>query len=287
MSQAMRLLCFSPRPQKHARLAMVVLLTTGIAGCAVPRRSISSLVSVERTRHRAPAPKGNESTLSFQSAKQRLEHLLAEAQQEVTFYCGCTYRVRGISPSTGHLETRTAIDRRSCGYAPRRVNERAERLEWEHVVPAYAFGHRRAAWIEGHADCGSRRGRKCARKVDDVFRRMEADMHNLVPAIGELNGDRANHPMGIVRGESRRYGRCDFEVEGGVVEPTESIRGDIARIYLYMHDTYPGTDVLQGRKMMFDAWSEADPPDAWECAREKLIAAEQGNRNSVVRTACE
>jgi len=31
--------------------------------------------------------------------------------------------------------------------------------------------------------------------------RSEADMHNLVPAIGEINGDRSNYPYGNIRGE--------------------------------------------------------------------------------------
>lgn len=35
---------------------------------------------------------------------------------------------------------------------------------------------------------------------------MEADLHNLTPAVGELNGDRSNLPYGIVKGEPREYG---------------------------------------------------------------------------------
>ena len=46
----------------------------------------------------------------------------------------------------------------------------ASRVEWEHVVPAWQFGHQRQCWQDG--------GRKnCAK--DPVYRKMESDMHNL------------------------------------------------------------------------------------------------------------
>ena len=39
---------------------------------------------------------------------------------------------------------------------------------------------------------------------------MEADLHNLVPAIGEINGDRSNFTFEHIDGEERVYGACDF-----------------------------------------------------------------------------
>ena len=38
------------------------------------------------------------------------------------------------------------------------------------------------------------------------FKRMEADMFNLFPAIGEVNGLRSNYPMTIIEGEEREFG---------------------------------------------------------------------------------
>jgi deoxyribonuclease-1 len=63
---------------------------------------------------------------------------------------------------------------------------------------------------------------------------MEAELHNLVPSVGELNAARSNLPYGEVPGEPRGYGACDFEVAGGVVEPAIEVRGDLARVYLAM-----------------------------------------------------
>lgn len=60
---------------------------------------------------------------------------------------------------------------------------------------------------------------------------MQADMYNLVLAVGELNTDRSNYHFSIIPVEKREYGACDFEVDGKLVEAKEDIRGDIARTY--------------------------------------------------------
>lgn len=71
-------------------------------------------------------------------------------------------------------------------------------------------------------------GRKCCtrRGVDPAFMEAHNDLHNLLPAGGELNGDRSNHPFGAVDEEPRAYGECDFEVGGRpkVAEPPTSAR---------------------------------------------------------------
>ena len=112
-------------------------------------------------------------------------------------------------------------------------------LQWEHVVPAEAFGRSLRVWREGHPDCVNSKGkaykgRRCAKKVSKLFRRMEADLHNLQPAIGEVNGDRSNYSMQEIAGEAREYGACDVEIDRRKIEPKEAIRGDIARTYFYM-----------------------------------------------------
>ncbi len=168
-------------------------------------------------------------------------------------------------------------------------------MEWEHVVPAWHFGHLRKCWSDGHALCvrsngASFKGRECCKKsgVDDEFRRIEADLHNLVPSVGELNGDRLNHPYGIVSGEPRKYGQCDFEVNLGdpvaerVAEPVVVVRGDVARIWLYMSETY-GIPVSVEDRLMFTGWALVDPVDRWEILRDERIEAAQGNRNPYVR----
>ncbi len=156
-------------------------------------------------------------------------------------------------------------------------------------VPAYYFGSKRACWKKGNARCVKAdgtafKGRACCSKVDKTFQKIEADLHNLTPAVGELNGDRSNLPYGIVKGEPREYGHCDFEIGGSpkVTEPRNEVRGDAARIWLYMTDTY-GIPLTDTEREMFEAWSQADPPDRWEKLRDQRIEAAQGNHNEYVK----
>ena len=112
-------------------------------------------------------------------------------------------------------------------------------------------------------------------------------MFNLYPAIGEVNGRRSNYSMAIIKGEKREFGKCDVEIKNKKVEPKESIRGEIARTYLYMDSVYPGRGIISKKKRkLFDSWNKSDPVDELECERAKMIEKIQGNRNDVVMRDC-
>lgn len=204
------------------------------------------------------------------------------ADHRIDFYCGCAF-------TPNKTKSGGVIDATGCGYTPRKNKKRGRVLEWEHVMPAYFFGHTRACWAKGDAKCVKSdgkafKGRECCGRVDETFKKIEADLHNLTPAVGELNGDRSNKPYGIVDGEPRAYGACDFEigVKPSVTEPPDNVRGDAARIWLYMSDTY-NIKLTPAQRKMFEEWSGADPVDEWERLRDTRIDAAQGNRNPFVK----
>ncbi|WP_372833954.1 endonuclease [Pontibacterium sp.] len=201
---------------------------------------------------------------SFSKSKRILAEIYAD--QPVSFYCGCDYKKQG---------KKLIPDLDSCGYDPRKNAKRAKRIEWEHVMPAWAFGHQLQCWQDG--------GRKNCRKNPD-FKQMEADMHNLVPAVGEVNGDRSNYRFGMLEGEKRAYGSCDVEIDfkARKAEPAPYLRGDIARTYFYMRDMY-GVRLSKQQRRMFEAWAKQDPVDDWERKRNDLIEERQGNRNPYVK----
>jgi len=94
----------------------------------------------------------------------------------------------------------------------------------------------------------------------------------------------------MITGEKRDFGNCDMEIDtqAGIAEPSERIRGDIARTYKYMDSAYPGHGIIGGSSVkLFDAWDNQDPVDAWECERCKRIEAIQGNENPIVKAACQ
>ncbi len=62
----------------------------------------------------------------------------------------------------------------------------------------------------------------------------------------------------------------------------ESIQGDVARVWLYMSDTYD-IRLSQQERAMFEAWHAADPVDTFELLRDQRIEAIQGNKDRWVR----
>ncbi|NLS43747.1 deoxyribonuclease I [BEV proteobacterium] len=186
-----------------------------------------------------------------------------------SFYCGCRISWDGKKGTP---------DLASCGYTVRKNADRAQRIEWEHVVPAWQFGHQRQCWQEG--------GRKnCTR--DEVYRDMETDLHNLQPSIGEVNGDRGNFIYGQWNGGDGQYGQCAMKIDfkNKLAEPPERARGAIARTYFYMRDRYQ-LRLSNQQTQLFTAWDKRYPVTFWECTRDQRIAERQGNHNPYVQQAC-
>ena len=206
---------------------------------------------------------------SFSEAKQIATNVIYKDHQ-TTFYCGCDYQT---------IEKKNRVDLASCGYQPRKNEKRASRVEWEHIVSAWQLGHQRQCWQNG--------GRKNCTKTDPIFKMMAADLHNLVPAIGEANGDRSNYQFGMIEGEARKYGQCDFEVDfkAKTTEPTDTIRGDIARITFYMRDQY-GLRISPQQTKLLTAWARLDPVDQWECEKNMRVEQVQGNLNPHISHGC-
>ncbi|WP_286009770.1 endonuclease [Salinicola avicenniae] len=200
---------------------------------------------------------------SFSAAK-RVAESEVYYDQDQTFYCGCAF------------DFEAGPDLASCGYEIRKQPARAARIEWEHVMPAYDFGRQRQCWQEG--------GRRNCRANDPVFREAEADLQNLVPSVGEVNGDRSNMRYGMIAGaDAYQYGQCQAKVSfpERIFEPPADVRGDIARTYWYMRDTY-GIQISRQQQQLFQAWANADPVSDWERERNRRIAAIQGAGNPYV-----
>jgi deoxyribonuclease-1 len=226
---------------------------------------------------------------SFSKAK-KLALTQVYKDHHESFYCGCSFN------------NKKQVDQASCGYEPRtpitksgKENIRDNRIEWEHVLPASKMG--------SHLACGGterrqfsqcvksngklKSGRDCCQKVNRDFRKAHNDLVNLTPAIGEVNADRSNLAYAEIIGESRAYGQCDFEYDtvNKTVEPAEIIRGDIARVQLYLEHTYGdvlGFTFSSEKRTMLERWNEKDPVSDWEIERNQRICKAQGSGNELV-----
>lgn len=219
---------------------------------------------------------GNTTNDSFSKAKKMLGQVYAD--HRVTFYCGATYDERGNVTLPDGFET------------PKH-EKRADRIEWEHALPAENFGQTFVEWREGSPECVDNRGkafkgRKCAEKVNPEYRMMQADMYNLYPAIGAVNAMRSNFNYQMLAGEPATFGTCDMKIADRKAEPPARARGQIARTYFYMQDAYSRYHMSRQQEQLMGAWDRQHPVDAWECSRAKRIEAMQGNENKFVKQPC-
>ncbi|ECW8954953.1 deoxyribonuclease [Campylobacter lari] len=193
---------------------------------------------------------------NFNESKKELVKLYESlgSTYQYDFYCNAPFKSNKKEKYTKFEVVKSDL------YTPRneytkkgKINQRAKRIEWEHIMPAQNFGKHLPCWREG--------GRKACQK-DSLFVKMEADKQNLVPAIGEVNGDRSNFryaeaPLNL---EYTQYGNCkvytDFKAKR--FYPANYSKGWIARSYLYMSKTYNIRLSDQERKLM-ESWDKQYP----------------------------
>lgn len=226
------------------------------------------------------ADTGNITNQSFNKAKKMLEKdIYTEDSERITLYCNAKFDTQKniIAPE---------------GFETNKYVKRAKRLEWEHVVPAENFGRTFPEWREGHKSCENSKkqaykGRRCAEKVNDEYKLMQADMYNLYPAIGAVNASRSNYNFTMLANQKSSFGSCEMKVSNRKVEPPEASRGMIARTYLYMDHTYSRFSISNQQRQLMNAWSKQYPVSSWECERGRRIAELQVNINAVLINSCE
>ena len=118
-----------------------------------------------------------------------------------------------------------------------------------------------------------------------------ADMHHVRPVDKGVNSSRGNKPYGNSNNGKAKYGSDPaVGVLGGTYnstyyEPNDNVKGDVARICLYMYvrwNTDWGCDsleeVFESIEVLLE-WCALDPVDTWEMGRNEVVGAIQGNRN--------
>ena len=119
-----------------------------------------------------------------------------------------------------------------------------------------------------------------------------ADLHHIRPTDNKVNSTRGNLKYGNVNGgKSAIGGNAASGVLGGYsgsgyFEPLDNVKGDVARICLYVYVRYGGsyskcssiTNVFQSVDVLLE-WCAMDPVDTWEMGRNEVVENYQGNRN--------
>lgn len=103
-------------------------------------------------------------------------------------------------------------------------------------------------------------GARCCREKDSLYRAYDRDIFNIMPVVKE---------------------RPSMDVE-----PPLHIRGNIARVYLYMNAQY-GLNLSYKEQLLYLKWHNEDKVDEKECAVHKQIFQIQGRSNPWIKPACE
>lgn len=219
---------------------------------------------------------GNTTNDSFSKVKKMLDREVYTTYRK-TIYCNADFnRDRLITLPRGFVATSHP--------------KRAMKVEWEHAVPAENFGRAFSEWRDGHPECVHKgkpfKGRNCAEKVNMEYRYMQADMHNLFPAIGAINAARSNFQYSELPDEPTSFGVCNVKISGKRFEPPVHAKGQLARAALYMDAAYPKYRLSDQQKRLFSVWDEKYSPDAWECERSRRIKKLQGNGNPFIDRKC-
>ena len=208
---------------------------------------------------------------NFSEAKKSA--LILFQHEPKTFYCQCPFDSQGY------------LNLKSCHYQSH-TNKRIKKIEFEHIVPAHRFGHTLDCWaVKDKSQTKRMNGRKSCQKQSLVFNKMEADLHNLVPVIGEINEARSNYAFTEFRNNNQnlKYGACDivFNAKRKLVQPSKRIRGSIARAYLYMSKRYQ-MPLNKSEIKLFNVWNKTYPPEKWEIEWNQRVAKVQGNFNTFI-----
>lgn len=134
----------------------------------------------------------------------------------------------------------------------------------------------------------------------------QSDLFELWPSDGYVNGLRGNLPYGYVIVSEDSYnstsgaliGPCDTDpddYQGDCFEPTDDLKGDLARSYFYLATAYwnlwdccdeaavNGSDIKTWQENMLREWHELDPVNKQERKRNQAIYENwQHNRNPYI-----
>ncbi|WP_381803171.1 endonuclease I family protein [Streptomyces niveus] len=144
--------------------------------------------------------------------------------------------------------------------------------------------NREHVWAQSHGDFGTSQG-------------PGTDVHHLRPEDVQVNGIRGNKDFD--NGGSPVSGAPGNLTDSDSYEPRDAVKGDVARMILYMavryegNDSYPdlepndrvsnGSAPAMGRLSVLKQWNDEDPPDTFEKRRNDVIYSQfQHNRNPFI-----
>ena len=207
---------------------------------------------------------------SFSKAKHVVYQIFSTNPK--TLYCGCRF------------DSKHQVDLNSCHMNSAIDKKRAHKVEIEHILAADMLGHNLNCWQNNICERHGKpyKGRKCCEKMDGKFRQIESELYNLWPAVGLVNIARSNYSYGVVDSDDKFYG-CDFKINKVTheVEPSNKVKGIVARATLFMSDKYH-IPLVENKRQLYLSWNKAFRPSIWEKEWALKVAKIEGYSNPYI-----
>ena len=126
-------------------------------------------------------------------------------------------------------------------------------------------------------------GELCCRQKNSSYQKIQGDLYNYIPVVSSLVNARGKRMFGIVKKADFIVGKTRFNQQ--FIEPESSVKGDIARVYLYMDKTYD-MKLSAKEKEHFLEWHKEDKVDEKECALAKFYKKVQKRANPFIEEGC-
>lgn len=209
----------------------------------------------------------NDQTLSrtFDNAK-TISKSLAVKLNSLELYANCTMKI---------MDNKLSIIFNKCEYVPRKAGKKNPVPDIEHIAAA--------SWYPSITDqpCWKDNRENCA-KDNVLFKNFYTDLHNLYPALAEINRDRSNRRW-CESNLKPTYGKTGFilDLNADCVTPPNNKKGDIARVMLYMNQQHH-LNLSDSDIRMFNRWSNTDKITSEEIQRNILVYQIQKTCNQFI-----
>lgn len=219
-------------------------------------------------------PEGNHGVKDFNAAKAIMKktHYMGATK---TIYCGC------------EMTAWNRFSYEKCSFKPKndgKYQSLLNNIEVEHLLPFSQILSGTKAYREGEPSvCGKYKGRKCA---DKVYGFLAGDLYILSPAEAILNRIHSDYQWAELGNQGEQWGTCDFYYSDKKVQPPQSLKGKIARAYMYVQSIYKVKVISGKNEKLFEIWAKY-PPTKDQCDVTKNIVKIQGNENKFEINACK
>lgn len=181
------------------------------------------------------------------------------------------------------------------------------------TIKSFTTGSGTGVWNREHVWCKSLSNGLWT-TVSNTSRGGGADLHHIRPTESGLNSSRGNDKYGVVTNGTAKYSKTTSGTisklagyaKNDVFEPLDNVKGDVARIIMYVYTHYNKASNVYGTSTDNDyfgtlnfinvvsansesaaiqlllQWNKADPVDQIEITRNEAVYSIQGNRNPFI-----